>query len=112
MKTGEILKIGIGILLFIVVLYSLATSISITSKEGFLVGTTGIAHTCTPGVTLTPGEKCYDISLKLVYLRTMTDGIPYYARFGFRPVLQTDYDIFKYNRTNYKLNKKMKKNNY
>jgi hypothetical protein len=62
MKTGEILKIGIGILLFVVVLYSLATSISITSKEGFLVGTTGISQTCTPGVTLTPGSKCYDIS--------------------------------------------------
>jgi hypothetical protein len=28
----------------------------------------------------------------------------------FCPVLQTDYDIFKYNRANHKLNKKMKKN--
>jgi hypothetical protein len=55
-------------------------------------------------------KKCYDISLKLVYLRTMTDGIQYYAKFGFRPVLQTDYDIFRYNRANHKLNKKIKKN--
>lgn len=55
-------------------------------------------------------KQCYDISLKLIYLRTMTHGIPYYAKFGFRPVLKTDYeDVFVYNRNNFKLNKTMTK---
>ena len=55
-------------------------------------------------------KKCYDIGLKLIYLRTMTHGIPYYAKFGFRPVLKTDYeDVFVYNRNNFKLNKTMKR---
>lgn len=53
-------------------------------------------------------KQCYDIGLKLIYLRTMTHGIPYYAKFGFRPVLKTDYeDVFVYNRNNFKLNKTM-----
>ena len=53
-------------------------------------------------------KKCYDISLKLIYLRTMTHGIPYYAKYGFRPILKTDYkDVFVYNRNNFKLNKTM-----
>jgi hypothetical protein len=38
----------------------------------------------------------------------MTHLIPYYAKFGFRPVLKTDYeDVFVYNRNNFKLNKTM-----
>jgi len=53
-------------------------------------------------------KQCYDIGLKLIYLRTMTHGIPYYAKFGFRPVLKTDYeDVFVHNRNNFKLNKTM-----
>ena len=53
-------------------------------------------------------KQCYDIGLKLVYLRTMTHGIPYYAKFSFRPLLKTDYeDVFVYNRNNFKLNKTM-----
>lgn len=28
-------------------------------------------------------KQCYNIGLKLIYLRTMTHGIPYYAKFGF-----------------------------
>jgi hypothetical protein len=55
-------------------------------------------------------KQCYDIGLKLTYLRTMTHGIPYYAKYGFRPVLKTDYeDVFVYNRNNFKLNKTMAK---
>ena len=55
-------------------------------------------------------KQCYDIGLKLIYLRTMTHGIPYYAKFGFRPVLKTDYeDVFVHNRNNFKLNKTMTK---
>ena len=55
-------------------------------------------------------KKCYDIGLKLIYLRTMTHGIPYYAKFGFRPMLKTDYeDVFIHNRNNFKLNKTMSK---
>ena len=55
-------------------------------------------------------KQCFDIGLKLIYLRTMTHGIPYYAKFGFRPVLKTDYeDVFVYNRNNFKLNKTMRR---
>ena len=51
-------------------------------------------------------KSCYNIGLRLVYLRTMTHGIPYYAKFGFRPMLKTDYkNVFDYNRNNFKLNK-------
>jgi hypothetical protein len=53
-------------------------------------------------------KQCYDIGLKLIYLRTITHGIPYYAKFGFRPVLKTDYeDVFVHNKNNFKLNKTM-----
>jgi hypothetical protein len=50
-------------------------------------------------------KMCYGIGLQLIYLRTITHGIPYYAKYGFRPNNEEDYDIFKYNRNNYKLNK-------
>jgi hypothetical protein len=53
----------------------------------------------------TSKKSCYDIGIKLVYLRTITHGIPYYAKFGFRPEMQNDYQILKNNRENYKLNK-------
>ena len=53
-------------------------------------------------------KQCYDIGLQLIYLRTMTHGVPYYAKFGFRPVLKTDYEnVFVYNRNNFNLNKTM-----
>jgi hypothetical protein len=50
-------------------------------------------------------KKCYGISLELIYLKTITDGIPFYAKYGFRPQNEVDYEIFRYNRNNYKLNK-------
>jgi hypothetical protein len=50
-------------------------------------------------------KMCYGIGLQLIYLRTITHGIPYYAKYGFRPNNEEDYDIFKYNRNNFKLNK-------
>lgn len=51
-------------------------------------------------------KKCYDRGLRLVYLRTMTHGIPYYAKFGFRPALKTDYEkIYYHNKENFKLGK-------
>lgn len=38
----------------------------------------------------------------------MTHGTPYYSKFGFRPVLKTDYkDVFVYNKKNFELNKTM-----
>ncbi len=50
--------------------------------------------------------SCYDKGLELKYLRTITNGIPYYAKFGFKPILKTDYkNVFVYNRNNFKLNK-------
>lgn len=56
-------------------------------------------------------KQCYNIGLKLIYLRTMTHGIPYYAKFGFRPVLKRDYeDVFVHNRNNFKLNKTITRN--
>ena len=53
-------------------------------------------------------KKCYKLGLELIYLRTITHGIPYYAKFGFRPKNILDYEVFKYNRNNYKLNKSIK----
>lgn len=56
-------------------------------------------------------KSCYDIGIRLLYLRTITNGIPYYAKFGFRPKFNNDYDIFKHNRNNFKLNKTINNNN-
>jgi hypothetical protein len=50
-------------------------------------------------------KMCYGIGLDLKYLRTITHGIPFYSKYGFRPKNEEDYDIFKYNRNNYKLNR-------
>ena len=50
-------------------------------------------------------KKCYGIGIELVYLKTITNGIPFYAKYGFRPENEVDYDIFKFNRNNYRLNK-------
>jgi hypothetical protein len=49
-------------------------------------------------------KKCYGIGLKLIYLRTITDGIPYYAKYGFRPVESTEQNNFRYNRNKFKEN--------
>jgi hypothetical protein len=53
----------------------------------------------------TSKKSCYDIGIGLKYLRTITNGIPYYAKFGFRPKLNGDYETFQHNRNNYKKNK-------
>lgn len=52
----------------------------------------------------TSKKSCYDIGIRLLYLRTICYGIPYYAKFGFRPEFNSDYEIFKHNRNNFKLN--------
>jgi hypothetical protein len=49
-------------------------------------------------------KKCYCIGLELKYLRTITHGIPYYAKYGFRPIHEYDYDVYKYNKQLYKKN--------
>ncbi len=53
----------------------------------------------------TSKKSCYNIGIELIYLRTITKGIPYYAKFGFRPNKEIDYDVFKHNKNNFKLNK-------
>lgn len=58
----------------------------------------------------TSKKSCYDIGIKLIYLRTITNGIPYYAKFGFIPKLKNDYDIFKHNWNNFQLNKTINNN--
>jgi len=50
-------------------------------------------------------KKCYGIGLDLIYLRTITHGKPYYAKFGFIPKKDKDNDVYQYNKNNYKLNK-------
>lgn len=50
-------------------------------------------------------KKCYDLSLELKFLRTITHGKPYYAKFGFRPLNEYDYNIYKKNYKNFKLDK-------
>jgi hypothetical protein len=49
-------------------------------------------------------KKCYGIGLKLLYLKTITDGIPFYAKYGFRPIEATELAIFRYNRNKFKEN--------
>lgn len=56
----------------------------------------------------TSKKSCYNVGIKLTYLKTITNGIPYYAKFGFRPELTGDYEVFKHNKNNYKLNKTIK----
>lgn len=53
----------------------------------------------------TSKKMCYNIGIELSYLRTITHGIPFYAKYGFRPNNEEDYNIFRYNRNNFKLNK-------
>jgi len=43
-------------------------------------------------------KKCFNVGLELKYLRTITHGIPYYAKYGFRPSTKYDQDVFKHNR--------------
>ena len=52
-------------------------------------------------------KKYNGFGLQLKYLRTITHGEPYYAKYGFRPNSEYDIDIFRFNRSNYKLNKKI-----
>ena len=47
-------------------------------------------------------KKCYGIGIKLKYLRTITHGEPYYAKYGFRPQNKLDYKTYKYNKELYK----------
>jgi hypothetical protein len=47
-------------------------------------------------------KKCYGIGIKLKYLRTITHGEPYYAKYGFRPQTKLDYKTYKYNKELYK----------
>ena len=56
-------------------------------------------------VSDTSKKMCYNIGIELSYLRTITHGIPFYAKYGFRPEYEVDYDTFRYNRNNFKLNK-------
>ena len=51
--------------------------------------------------------KCNNFGLQLKYLKTITDGKPFYAKYGFRPSSNYDLDIFRFNRENYKLNKQI-----
>ena len=44
---------------------------------------------------------------ELKYLKTITRGIPFYAKYGFRPSSNYDLDIFRFNRDNHKLNKQI-----
>ena len=52
-------------------------------------------------------KKYNGLGLGLKYLRTITNGEPYYAKYGFRPNTEYDIDIFRFNRRNYRLNKKI-----
>ncbi len=51
--------------------------------------------------------KCHGYGLQLKYFKTIFDGIPFYAKYGFRPLNNYDYGIYRFNRENYKLNKKI-----
>jgi len=49
-------------------------------------------------------KKCYGIGIQLKYLRTITDGVPYYAKYNIRPQNKSDYKIFTQNRELHKKN--------
>jgi hypothetical protein len=49
-------------------------------------------------------KKCYGYGIRLKYLRTITDGIPYYAKYGFRPTMNEDKPRFRKNRELFKKN--------
>jgi hypothetical protein len=55
-------------------------------------------------------KKCYGYGIKLKYLKTITDGIPYYAKYGFRPYYNDDLETFRYNREHYTKNILIDKN--
>ena len=54
--------------------------------------------------------SCGGNNLRLIYLRTLTYGQPYYTKYGFRPVNKKELEIFRYNRelhkNNFNINKK------
>lgn len=50
-------------------------------------------------------KMCYNVGIELKYLRTITHGIPYYAKYGFRPATKYDQDVFKHNRNLFDKNK-------
>ncbi len=39
-------------------------------------------------------KRCYGIGIPLKYLRTITDGMPYYSKFGFKPKEKSDNITF------------------
>lgn len=47
--------------------------------------------------------NCYGNSLNLQMLRTITNGEPYYCKFGFRPKTKENYNIYKHNKNIFKL---------
>ena len=58
-------------------------------------------------------KRCFNIGIKLIYLKMITHGETYYSKFGFKPkkvkedcdknnTLLTDYKVFKYNKELFK----------
>ena len=58
-------------------------------------------------------KRCFNIGIRLIYLKMMTDGETYYSKFGFKPKKvdedeeMTDYKIFKYNKKIFKTNRNL-----
>jgi hypothetical protein len=46
-------------------------------------------------------KRCHGIGIQLKYMRTITDAIPYYAKFGFLPQKKSDNMVFEYNKNIY-----------
>ena len=46
-------------------------------------------------------KRCSGIGIQLKYMRTITDGIPYYAKIGFLPNKVTDNAIYERNKKNF-----------
>jgi hypothetical protein len=55
-------------------------------------------------------KKCFGYGIQLKYLRTITDGIPYYAKYGFRPAYLEDIETFRYNRNLHRTNITLRNN--
>jgi hypothetical protein len=56
--------------------------------------------------------QCGDFKIPLIYLRTITYGMPYYSKYGFIPKNKYNKTVFERNIENYKKDKILTKNEF
>jgi len=53
--------------------------------------------------------KCDNFNFELIYLRTLTQGEPFYSKYGFTPVNSNDYEKYRNNKIIFKKNIRLNK---